>query len=233
MIDKALSLIFPKRCAFCGILLVDLQVEICSVCVESAKLLPKNRCLQCGKTLPHCGCIQAESSLQGVAGAFGYTGSIKNAIHRFKFRNCPEIAPVLSGFQYEQIVMIWENSFDFVASIPMYWKKERYRGYNQSELLASCLAEWMALPFADQALKKKKNHQPLHELSAVERKKEIAATFSLGKDINALQGKRVLLVDDVYTTGATMEECAKVLEEAGVGAISGIVVAATKLGMIS
>lgn len=233
IVQKILVALYPAKCAFCGRLLEESEKEICPQCVDDAKLAPSFLWNVQKKTRGSSADELSETALDEMTAVFFYSGSVKQAIQRMKFRNCPEVAKVLAGFQYERMLEVYREPFDFVVAVPMYPKKERVRGYNQSALLASHLANWLKIPFADQALKKKKNHTPLHELSAKERKEAISGSFVLGKDAPTLYGKRILLVDDVYTTGATMEECGKTLRGAGVKNISGIVIAITDFNKLS
>lgn len=231
---EILSLFFPDRCAFCGELLGKNEFEICHFCKKGVHKISGETCIHCGRGVGRCACANEEQALSRSVAVFYYEGSIKEAIQRLKFQNCPETAKILAKFQLEKVLDIYaDKNFDLVVSVPMHSKKERLRGYNQSELLASFLSTWLQIPFANKALKKVKNHIPLHQLSARERRKEIENTFASGKDEKELIEKKILLVDDVYTTGATMEECAKALRLIGAKEVSGIVIAATNLNKVS
>lgn len=227
-----LSLFFPPACAFCGTLMEEGEHEICFACRKEVVLIEGEVCPYCNRDILACQCGKGKE-LDRLIAVFLYQGSVQRGIQRFKFQNCPEVAPILGKFLYEKSQVSYPGSFDFVVTVPMYPKKERKRGYNQANLLAEYLADQYRIPFADQALKKTKNHKPLHELTAKERQVQIKDTFSPGKDMTEMKESHVLLVDDVYTTGATLKECAHLLRKNGVGKVSGIVVAATEFHAIS
>ena len=113
------------------------------------------------------------------------------------------------------------RGIDLVVSIPLHPKREKSRGYNQSELLARVIGKELGLPVVN-LLARVKNNSSQTGLNEDERRKNVAGIFRFKTGIN---GKKILLVDDVLTTGATMEEGAKVLKEAGAGEILGAVVA--------
>jgi len=117
---------------------------------------------------------------------------------------------------------IWQNSI--LVPVPMEKQKQKNRGYNQAEELAKELSKIVQAPVVLNNLVKVKETESQIKLSAEQRRKNLKGAFSL-KDPEAISGKKVFLIDDVYTTGSTMEECANVLRTARTKSVWGIVVA--------
>ena len=139
------------------------------------------------------------------------------------------MAKTLAGILVEHLVIsgkntneIWQNSV--LIPVPLDKKKLKSRGYNQSEELAKELSEVLQIPMISDNLIKIKNTKPQMELKKEEREKNLGKAFKI-KNSQTLLGKKIFLVDDVYTTGSTMDECAKTLKEAGAKQVWGIAIA--------
>ena len=150
----------------------------------------------------------------------------------FQFKYPPylkELAETLAGILIEHFIVskknadeIWENSI--LIPVPLDKNKLRSRGYNQSEELAKELAKILKIPVISGCLIKIKSTKPQMELSKEEREKNLQNVFLI-KNPAEIRGKKIFLVDDVYTTGSTMAECAKILKSAGVKQVWGIAIA--------
>ncbi len=160
----------------------------------------------------------------------------RKLIHQFKYSYIKSLAKPSAEIIAEHLIKsgknteeIWQNSV--LIPVPLDKNKLKTRGYNQSEELAKELSKILKIPVISDILIKIKETKPQMELSKEEREKNLLDAFAtnnkdiVGSDPAMLSGKKVFLVDDVYTTGSTMEECAKVLRKAGAKQVWGLVVA--------
>jgi len=172
-----------------------------------------------------------DKKLAGVYSALPYREKwlTKKLIHKFKYPpHIKSLSKALAGILVEHFVLaknntenIWHDSV--LIPIPIEKTKMRNRGYNQAEELAKELGHSINVPLVLENLVKVKETLPQVKLSAKERQENLKDAFLVRKD-EQIQGKKVFLVDDVYTTGSTMEECAKVLKESGAKLVWGIAV---------
>jgi ComF family protein len=151
-----------------------------------------------------------------MARALGaFEGSLQVAIHRWKYEGKTHLTPFFAEWMAEGLNRYWEpHSLDFLIPVPLHAQRLRERGFNQALLLAKELSRRTAIPYFKTILKKKKSTLPQVNLSGVEREKGLRGAFQVVEK-EELLGKSVLLVDDVYTTGATVNECSKVLVKGG------------------
>ncbi len=158
----------------------------------------------------------------GIACAVGeYRGALRTAIHAFKYQGKTGLAKPFGMLLFSTFIRYWNpEEIDLVLPVPLHIKRLRGRGFNQAFLM---LKQWKHIaellnvqPFQIEPdiLMKTKNTRPQVELTRKERKENIKDAFSLSNS-SAVKGKKILLIDDVYTTGATVKECAKVLLNAG------------------
>ncbi len=197
--ERVWSLLFPNRCVLCGALLPPAQ-PVCAVCLD--KLLPVGRD-ELDALARHIGC-------DGVTAPYQYTGALRAALHRFKFRNRPA---AYRGFARLIVQRLPNIPFDCVTFAPMVGKRQRDRGYNQAELLAKGLASLLGAP-CRKLLVKRADKPAQHTLSAEERARNAADAYTLRYPVD-LTGRNVLLVDDVITTGSTAAALTGCLRSAG------------------
>lgn len=227
--QTALALLFPPRCAVCDGLLApeELAHGIHGGC--AGKLIPvgEHYCMHCGRPLDvkereYCyDCARRQSPdgrpfsyfVQGRA-VFEYRGEAKTMMYRFKYSNRREYAAFLADAACERWGRwIAANGVEAVVAVPMYRGKERRRGYNQAALFARALAEREGLSFLPGAVLRTRNTKPQKGLNDGERKNNLKNAFHFSHFI--VQYKKVLLVDDIYTTGSTAEAVAEQLAHAG------------------
>ena len=159
--------------------------------------------------------------LDGAFSCTEYTLNVSHAIHRFKFRNQPQLASLFGSLTAKRLgddILLCQP--DYLCGVAMHPKKQRKRGYNQANLFAEDLAKRLDIPYAE-LLKKNRSTPAQHTLSAAERKVNLAGAYTV-PDPHKVKGKRILIVDDVITTGSTMAECAQVLLEAGAVWVGGL-----------
>ena len=144
---------------------------------------------------------------------FMYKECFADAVKAFKFNNRPQYAKALA-FAVVTSLNITDNlQYDYITCVPMHPKLKNQRGYNQSELLAKECAKLMGVKYID-ALEKFKQNKPQHSLKGSERRKNVKGVYrAVNKD--KIKGKKILLIDDIITTGNTLAECAKMLKKSG------------------
>ena len=218
------DLIFPKKCVGCG----EDGSWLCEKCFQKIVIIKAPFCPFCHRLTPlgqYCSRCRAKHNLSGVIIAAHYENPLKEAIHKFKFDKIKELAEPLS----ELMILRLEEGFpagDLVlVSIPLSREREAERGFNQAQVLAKKLAEVFEIPLLVLALKKIKDVLPQMKLKRSERLANIKGVFGLGKESGKVKNKTVLLVDDVMTTGATLNEAARVLKKAGARRVWGLVLA--------
>ncbi len=188
-------------------------IGICSHCQDRLSNLPKGAV------------FAGDEYVSSVFSVFGYKGIIRNAIKRYKFGGQWRYSKIFVMIMYDYLKDLGlAKDFDFMTMIPLSRKRLWERGYNQTELLAKPLAELLEIPFLANTVHKKKNTRPQSaSRGRVARFLNVKGVYIA--DRKRVKGKNILLVDDVYTSGATMKSCAKELIEAGAENIVGITLA--------
>jgi ComF family protein len=219
----ALNLFFPPWCIGCG----REGDYLCDVCRRQLPFISPPFCDVCGRPLTvdnTCpGCIGTEAEIDGIRAPFLFGGVVRQAIHQLKYNNLKTIAPLLAGFLHDFLI---ENPMpcNVLVPVPIHKKRERERGYNQSSLIARELSKMTGLPLVENCLIRKINTPPqVRTAGASERHKNIADAFACIK--NHLKRKHVLIIDDVSTSGATLNVCAGTLKAAGAASVWGLVIA--------
>ena len=215
--------LFPRRCAGCG----REGSFLCPSCYHSLPRIMLPICPKCGKPQSSgmlCpGCVGEQGEIDGIRSPFRFDGVIRQAIHQLKYRNLRALALPLGRLLSDYLVANPVPG-ELLVPVPLHRKRLRERGYNQSSLLARELGKLINLPVADECLTRRLHAPPQARTTSVdERWKNVADAFACG-DYN-LRGKQVLLVDDVSTSGATLDACAAVLKAAGVTSVWGLVLA--------
>lgn len=220
-----IDLIFPPLCAFCGTPLAeDEGGEICPGCLGSVRFISPPICPTCGVPFDSqsgddhlCGqCLQGKWHF-GSARALGlYDGPIREAIHALKYEGKSFLAKPLVGLLDRAYPFIDYGSYDLLVPVPLHPKRLRERGFNQALVLARAIGRKAEVPCTGFVLRKTRPSAPQIDLSPKEREKNVKGSFAVA-DPTKVRGKRVLLIDDVMTTGSTVNECARVLLKAGAG----------------
>ncbi len=143
-------------------------------------------------------------------------------IHYFKYRYITDLSFYIAPLLIEQLTEMGVSNIDVVVSVPLSKKRLRWRGYNQSEILAQAIGQHFGWPVNTNDLIRKVHTRPQVGLNAQQRQKNVKGIFGL-KDFTPFDGKNILLVDDVLTTGATLSQCAKMLKLAGAAEVYGLV----------
>ena len=215
--DGLFSFLFPSRCVFCGKLLPRGEA-VCAGCGAALPELKGPLCKKCGREKAFCACGGRHFEFERCIAPYYYEGPAKKGIRRLKFGNKPFVGSVMA----RAIAAVLEREYagiplDLVTAVPLGRAEQRRRGYNQSAQLARPLAERLGRPYGELLLKTVTT-RPQRECGAAERWGNVFGVFG-AKEPARLRGKTVLLVDDIMTTGATLNECAKMLKLAGAKAV--------------
>lgn len=210
---KLLNIPFPDTCIVCR-KVCDNKGYVCNKCKDVPEYISSlHRCRTCLGFIYYsqngiCGnCLAEKPMYSRFISCVKYRGAIAKSLKAYKFYERPDLHIGFSKLACK--VLEQENiSFDTVVPIPLSKKSFKKRGYNQSALIAKCIAEHFGAEFCDDALIKIKETEKQSTLKLRDRKKNIKGAFSV-VDKNKLYGRSVLLVDDIYTTGCTMREAAK------------------------
>ncbi len=199
------------------------RVPVCAHCLHSIEpMAAEYACAACQTPFlsPHPLdrrglCSLCRLGLPGYEGAYSYgfyDGSLRRLIHLFKFERIPSLAVPLGGYLMKALPR--DRQFDVIVPMPLHWYRRWRRGFNQSELLAKAVARRTGLPVANRVLQRKRHAAPQSGLTSAARRRNVAGLFSIA-DRASVAGRRILLVDDVLTTGATAQAAARALKSAG------------------
>lgn len=210
-LKDALSFLFPKKCILCK----EKYGEV--ICDTCTKRIQKYQNIQFIKL--------KNKNLDFLIYFFKYEKIIRRIILQYKFFNQPYISEL-----FVKIILKNENIcgklkfYDIITSVPMYKSKKISRGYNQTELFAKQIADKLGITYDENAIIKVLNNKRQSSLKVIERKNNVKNAFEVLNKEN-IQNKNVILIDDIYTTGATLEECAKILKKAGAKSVLGFIIA--------
>ncbi len=231
---------FPPLCPFCGQTQLKNLVNLpCSACLEQLKIFSHPRCPRCGLGFGSslgddhlCGECLGENRFFSRARAIGlYEGLLLEAISRFKYGGSSYLAQplgkLLASYQDPEFSF---REFDWVVPVPLHPQRLRQRGYNQALLLARRISREHRLPLDFQSLQRIRHTPPQTQLSGAERQKNIRGAFQVVHP-DRMAERRVLLIDDVFTTGATVQECSRVLLHAGAKEVQVLTLARVSLAL--
>lgn len=216
-----LDLLYPPRCPGCG----RLGVLFCQECRARIEPLPELSCHRCGGPVEESGLCQAcrttASHLDALFAAAVFAPPLRDAIHELKYNNGRALAEPLG----QRMAAVWRSrglSADLLVPVPLHRSRQAERGYNQSALLARVLAAEVGVPLDERLLVRQRATAHQVGLGQADRLRNVAGAFACQKDVT---GKRVMLVDDVATTGATLEACAAALRAAGAASVTAFTLA--------
>ena len=217
------SIVFPPRCPVCDEV-IHVGKDTCDDCRKKVVCIGEPVCKKCGKPLEnqrreYCSdCARKQHYFFQGKAVFVYQGEIRQSMYRFKYNNKREYASYYAK-EAARIYGGWirRKQIEAIVPVPMYRWKEKGRGYNQATVFAAALGERMRLPVEKRMVKRIRNTTPQKELNDVERKANLKKAFQLVPDI--VKYKKILIVDDIYTTGSTIDAVAEVLLQAGVDEI--------------
>lgn len=199
------DLVFPPRCAGCG----RVDTRWCG------------RCQQAIDQIPLLADVEIVPPLTGIASTGLHAGKLQDAVHALKYTDTPLLAAPLAARMAARLTgLAW--TIDMVVPVPLHRTRRQSRGYNQSELLAQRLANQLKLPMVSNALTRNRDTRPQVGLTREQRRANVHKAFY--GEAALLAGRTILIIDDVYTTGATLSACAQAALDAGAVAVFALTV---------
>ncbi len=221
-----LDLLFPPRCAGCD----RMGDWFCADCQAGLDRLAPPLCPRCGSPAgghnSRAACLPPSSPLDCLRSVAYFGGGLRSAIHRFKYQDLRLLARPLG----ELMAQAWEEggtAGDLVLPVPLHPIRLRERGYNQSALLAREVGRRLQLPVAEDGVQRIRHTRPQVDLGVEERRANVHQAFAARSA--RVSGRRVILVDDVLTSGATLEACAAALRQAGARTVCGFTLARARV----
>ena len=217
---RLLKLIYPPCCPICDRILNEKEGKCCSKCKAALPRVTGTVCMKCGKPVREGQeyCVDCKTQFhyytEGVA-AFTYSKGLPDSLYRMKYQNRRDYIEFFAEsmlLAYQKKQKKWR--VQVILPVPMHWIKRARRGYNQSELLAEVLSRRTGLPVMKKWGRPVRRTGEQKRLSRRERQKNLKDSIQVQMDFTGI--KRVLIVDDVYTTGSTMDELARILKLHGV-----------------
>ncbi len=204
---------------------------LCPDCLAKLNMLDDNICLKCGRyentEADYClVCQNKDRHFNKVRSCCVYEDIGKTLVHRIKFGGKRYPVPYLANMMIDKFL---DEGYDsqVVVSVPISDERRKERGYNQSELIAKHIAQELRLDYVGECIRKVKHNTEQAKLKGNEREQNVIGVYKV-VDKTAVKGKRVLVVDDVLTTGATMSEVCKMLYKAGASQVDGLTLCSTK-----
>ena len=224
MQETLLGLLFPRRCPVCDNIVQPFGEKICLKCLPKLKPVTAPWCMRCGKKLSSqeqefCrDCMRRPHKYNRARTLYEYS-QVARSIYRFKYGGRQEYA----DFFGEQMGELLGNFIkgvhpDVIVPVPLHRRKFRTRGYNQAACLAKALGRHLNLPVNEKLVKRVKNTAPMKLLNPTERQNNLKKAFIIGQNDVKLYD-RIILVDDIYTTGTTLDEIASLLKAHGVSEV--------------
>lgn len=215
-IEKLLGLLYPVKCPFCG----KLWSGICDDCREKYPVIGEPRCMKCGKpiwkeTEEYCyDCKKVKHYYEWGRSLWIHKTPVNESIYAFKYKNRRCYGEIFAReLAKEYGKCLKQKKVELIIPIPLHKSRIKERGYNQTEILAKYLGEYTGIEVDKVSLIRIKKTTPQKCNNDKERKKNIKNAFVLKKKINV---ENVVLIDDIYTTGSTLDEAARILKKAGV-----------------
>lgn len=226
MFKYLLDLVFPPKCKICGIRCIG---PICDNCLGIFPRIDGGVCDRCGKpcqrNVSECReCAGKKFHFSRARSGGIYSGALKEAIHQLKFKNGKAIAPYLARFVSNRLSDFIVDA-DMITFVPLTRYKEAKRGYNQSRLIAEELSKLHSKPLYT-GLVKVKEVPEQNKLGLSDRSSNVRGAFK----VKLPPSGKIVLIDDVYTTGSTVNECALVLKKNGASEVLVLTIARTPMG---
>ncbi len=226
---KIRDLLFPPRCALCDEVISPAEGGCCNECRKTLKYVSEPYCLKCGAPLKenekqYCASCSVRDHLFTSCRALYEYAYVRTAIYRFKYSGRAEYADFFGremAEAFREQLKRWAPQG--LVPVPLYPAKQRIRGYNQAERLAEALSRYSGIPLFSKLVVRSRKTRPMKELNLRERQINLKNAFLIPQDVVKLE--KVVVVDDIYTTGTTMDRLAGVLIEKGVREVYGLTLA--------
>lgn len=231
LVGRFLDILLPVECLGCG----QADQWLCPNCLAKIKFQKIDQCLVCKKTTylgqTHQGCRE-KTWLDGVVIAADWEDPLlQDAIHKYKYKFVTDLAEPLAQILVKKITepgwaQLFKGKNIMLVPVPLHQRRWRWRGFNQAELLAEKIGNKFNWPVMGSLMFRRRYTRPQAKLKKEEREKNLVGVFGVGTRVSGeLKDRTIILVDDVITTGTTVNECAKILKENGAKEVWGIALA--------
>lgn len=227
--EKIINIFFPRHCPVCQEIVRPWGQLICPECVKKLEPVRPPVCLKCGKELEHermeyCfDCSRHPRSFERNFALLNYNEAASDSMASVKYRNRREYLDFYGNalcLKYGKLIR--QIQPDALVPVPVHPSRMRTRGFNQAQVLAERMGERLKIPVCADGLRRSKKTLPQKELNPQERLKNLEQAFEPGKLPQGV--KTVIVVDDIYTTGSTLEACTRVLKRMGVQKVYGVTI---------
>lgn len=217
LLKRCLGILYPQTCCFCGNISKE---KLCAKCAETVEYIEEPRCKKCGKPIyreekEFCyDCEKSNSFYEQGRSVWLHKGPVKWSIYQFKYHN----RRIYGEYYAEEMYRLYgrklkEWGIESIIPIPLHRRRRRKRGYNQAEILAKHLGRLSGIPVDTKCVVRVRNTKPQKMLNHRGRRRNLADAFRVIKEREI--DKNILLIDDIYTTGNTINAVARVLKEKG------------------
>ena len=220
--EAVLALVYPPRCPVCDeIVAFEDRGKVHPECRKKLFYITGAVCMKCGQPVDNAraefcfDCGKKHHHYRQGKGVFLYKGDIKQTMYRFKYSNKREYAAFFAGIAAEQYTEWMQRiGAEVIVPVPMYRRKQKLRGYNQAEIFARELSRRTGIPYRMDLVSRTRDTKPQKNLNDTERKNNLKNAFHVSQDI--VKYRYILLVDDIYTTGSTVDAIAQAILQTGV-----------------
>ncbi len=226
----ALDVVLPPRCLACGDMVAE-SGALCGDCWSDLTFLGDPCCLQCGYPFEldfgepvRCGaCLAKPPAYDRARAAFAYEDPIRSMVISLKHADRTDLVPGLARWLTRAAGPLIDDA-DLVTPVPLHPKRLRQRRFNQAAMLAQALSRSSGVPYASMLIRRRRDTRSQGHLSPEARRRNVEHAFRIDEP-DKVAGRRILLVDDVLTTGATLEACATNLKRAGAARVDAVTLA--------
>ena len=221
--EPLLNLLFPRRCPVCGEIVEPYGEKICPGCVKALSPVREPCCKKCGKEISdrqgeYCpDCMRRPKTFDSGASLLNYNETARRSMASIKYKNRREYLDFYAqamNLRFAKRVRVWGAKA--LVPVPIHSSRRRERGFNQAEELAERLSDYWGIPVDTKLLIRKKKTLPQRDLGPSQRLKNLQEAFDLHPSVSDKIPESVIIIDDIYTTGSTVEACSRILKKAGV-----------------
>lgn len=225
ILDAILEVFFPDNlsCIMCEKDIYEHKYSMCEDCIEKLEFIKGRSCRSCGRKISDsyegifCGeCERSSHYFDRGISCVEYNDAARFLIVKFKYHHNRYIGRHIAEMMFDCLKGSYIDDIDFITAVPINRKKERFKGYNHSHIMGKHISKISGKKYVKDLVIRCRETVPLKELTKKEREKELSGAFKFNDLYNGKNfGNTVLLVDDIYTTGTTLDECSRILKKSG------------------
>lgn len=223
ILSNLLDLVYPPRCILCERILdynISRRMEICEDCIKENQPIGEPRCKICSRPIPYgverCDdCKQYNHEYTQGWALWIYEDKVKEAIYRLKYGELSVYGKTMGAYMVRCFRKEYEKAgIHCIIPVPIHPKRKRRRGFNQAQSIGEEISREMNIPIFFKVLHRTKDTKPNSGLSYIARRENIKGAFEI-REREKIEGKNILIIDDIYTTGSTIDACAEILKYSG------------------